>query len=404
MERITGIEKTGGMDFTDYRAFRKARVWKVYFEGNFQAHYGRDHAGAELEIGKELEWCGHRILVPAAYVCGRGLVVDFCLRVEADEMQAFTKKWGLNPKTGEQQEDTREFSPEEQMRIDAENPLAIEFRPELVLNGQHLEMSQSCGVSASPCMPVGWMDEEAAYVMKHYDLDRNAGWQITRASFPWKTSRRPKIWTLEVILKPGETAFLGPHFRVQKPGETVLLRRPETEEEYQLTVKSYCQEKLPDDTFAQLSSARADQLDFPSCVTVMGYTVTPSPETIRLTVMDCAESDSPRTKNSDGAVSSTENGPVSVFAAVGADREDKEADLSKTPETEDAQSGKEKDAETKAVPLASAISVICLSDDSDKNSRIQYASSALHFEPADDVEWRVVFYQKQGEQGRFSLI
>ena len=44
MERITGIEKTGGMDFTDYRAFRKARVWKVYFEGNFQEQYGRDHA------------------------------------------------------------------------------------------------------------------------------------------------------------------------------------------------------------------------------------------------------------------------------------------------------------------------------------------------------------------------
>ncbi len=33
--------------------------WKVFFEGDFWYHSGRDHAGKELRTEKEFEWAGH---------------------------------------------------------------------------------------------------------------------------------------------------------------------------------------------------------------------------------------------------------------------------------------------------------------------------------------------------------
>lgn len=68
-----------------------APEWKVYFDGTFWGHQGKDRAGKEIPIGKQFEWAGHHWLIPAAYSCSKGLVVDFCMRVEADEIRAFMK-------------------------------------------------------------------------------------------------------------------------------------------------------------------------------------------------------------------------------------------------------------------------------------------------------------------------
>ena len=39
-----------------------APEWKVYFEGNFWGHSGRDRAGTEIKLNKQFDWAGHHWL------------------------------------------------------------------------------------------------------------------------------------------------------------------------------------------------------------------------------------------------------------------------------------------------------------------------------------------------------
>ena len=36
--------------------------------------------GKSLRTEKEFEWAGHEWRIPAVYSCGKGLVIDFCMR------------------------------------------------------------------------------------------------------------------------------------------------------------------------------------------------------------------------------------------------------------------------------------------------------------------------------------
>ena len=61
--------------------------WKVYFNGNFWGHHGKDRAGIEIPLGKEFTWANHSWVIPAAYSCSKGLVMDFCMQVDPEAFQ-----------------------------------------------------------------------------------------------------------------------------------------------------------------------------------------------------------------------------------------------------------------------------------------------------------------------------
>lgn len=73
----------------------KQPEWKVYFDGNFWGHHGRDRAGKEQLLNKHFMWGGDAWQIPAMYTCSKGLVVDFCRQVEAVHIQSFLDKWQL---------------------------------------------------------------------------------------------------------------------------------------------------------------------------------------------------------------------------------------------------------------------------------------------------------------------
>ena len=147
--------------------------WKVYFDGNFWSSQGQDQAGAELRIGEPFQWAGRHWLLPAVYSCGEGLVLDLCMRIEPREMDAFMEKWDLTPENA----DYDRFTREQQMEIELNNPLHLEFYPELEVNGRKLTLSHSCAVHYLPWLPEKYPDEaaawglEAAPAAKHYGLD-----------------------------------------------------------------------------------------------------------------------------------------------------------------------------------------------------------------------------------------
>ncbi len=201
--------------------------WKVYFEGNFWGPHSRDHAGKEIRIDQEFDWAGHHWIVPAAYSCGKGLVIDFCMQVSVERIRSFIEKWNLSLENDSYEnghhwivpaayscgkglvidfcmqvsvERIRSFiekwnlslendsyenlTKEQQMQMEIENPLCLDFRPCIELNGNTLRMSHSCGLSFNPCLPKRRFHEpETKEVMEYYGLDESFGWIIGRSAF-----------------------------------------------------------------------------------------------------------------------------------------------------------------------------------------------------------------------------
>ena len=88
--------------------------WKVYFDGNFWEPSGKGHAETEIRLDKQFEWAGHHWIIPAAYSCNKGLVLDFCMCTLAEDIREFMKKWDLTPEN----DSCLNFTQEQQLQID----------------------------------------------------------------------------------------------------------------------------------------------------------------------------------------------------------------------------------------------------------------------------------------------
>lgn len=87
------------------------------------------------------------------------------------------KKWNLS-----WENDSREnFTHEQQMQIDLDNPFDFDFTAKLELNRQVLRRKHGCSVGFNPCMPESITDGlEAKWVMEHYGLDASYVWVFYR--------------------------------------------------------------------------------------------------------------------------------------------------------------------------------------------------------------------------------
>ena len=246
--------------------------WKVFFDGNFLGHPGKDHAGTEIRLDRQFEWAGYHWSVPAVYTCGKGLVVDFCMRVEAEDM---------------------------------ENSLCIDFNPQLELNGKIMRSSHGCSVSFSGCLP-DENDVEVKAVMEHYGLDVSYGWVISRNTFPWPVKYRPKIKMLSLIMEQQPVQIPGAHFKPHASGDSFTFKHPVSGMEYVLTVQKLEQQTIPQN---RISSGR---WIYPENYIAMSYTLSPEPDE-RIVVCDCNESDRPREIVTDEADDSV----IAKFVIIG---------------------------------------------------------------------------------------
>ena len=72
------------------------REWKVYFDNNFWGQPKGARAGTEIRLDREFDWAGYHWVIPAVYACEKGLVMEFCRRVEVEDIRDFMKKWNLS--------------------------------------------------------------------------------------------------------------------------------------------------------------------------------------------------------------------------------------------------------------------------------------------------------------------
>ncbi len=328
---------------------RQTPAWAVYFDGNFWGHRGGGQAGKEWAIHKTFEWAGHPWLIPSLYICGKGLVIDFCMRVEPSAIRNFMEKWDLHIES----ETHRHFSKEQQMLLDLDNPLHLQFHSTLQLNGKALHTTHGCGTAYIPCLPPAYiLESEGQRAVDHYGLDPNFGWMIQRCCYPWATKRKPKIGTLSVTLTPDKISRPGPHFQVNRPGDTVTFTHPQSGETHVLTVQDYEAQTI------DMSHMPHRGMSYPNHCVALHYTITPALPDGAMTLADCADSDLPRqvscaTRQSEGLPDAAATGIIG-----GADG-----------------------------PIAIFLRP-------NKPGKLCTACSSLHFAPVEHVEWRMIFHDK----------
>lgn len=325
-------------DYYEATADQAVPEWKVRFFN----HRDRSRAAKEIPMNKHFLWGDEEWCIPSIYVCGEGLVIDFLRKVPTDRIKAFMEKYHLNTDSS-----YTDFPLEMQLQIDADNPLSVDIRPEVTLNGKSLQSVGGSGYYWNPLfLEMNRSDTKAA--IQHYGLSPECGWALNQWSFKWNTKRPPKLTSLDVTMVRKKTAIPGPHFKAAAAGETVQFSHPVTNILHTLTVESVEQHTIDVNRLPQ-------DVEYPKNCVVIAYTISPELPRRSIQVQDTAPSDDPRQKNKD-------------------------------PQNH--------------IIIRGATSLAILPD----KSETHMACSALHFESVKDVEWCIVFHEKLKEDILISLI
>lgn len=331
--------------------------WAVYYEGGFGRHWGHDRPGQEIPVHKTFAWGGKTWYIPAVYACGKGLVVDLCVEIDPGELGAFQEKWAWT-------EGDRPLTPEDEERRDAENPMNVDYRPKVTVNGRALGGRSGCGSGWVPMYlrpedcrgAYNQQDWECLWLMEHYGLDPEKAWIFWRDSFPWATKAKPAVKTITLSLEGEPAAVPGPRFTVSGAGDSVDFTNPITGQSHTLRVVAYEAQEvdmsdLPD----------SEGWDYPTHCTFMTYTVEPELPREALSVQDVEHGDRPRPKPLDAIGGADGSAACSIGIIGGSDG-------------------------------PTSILVACGTGwlDSDP-PQLRSACSALRFAPPESVQWRTVF-------------
>lgn len=322
----------------------KFSEWKVYFDGNFWGHLSPQSAGKEIPANIQFTLDHKTWYIPSVYSCSKGLIVDFCVQIPVESICDFISKWKLSPEN-----DGSNFTNEQQMQAEAENPMTINISPEIILNGKKNSYSRGCSLSWNPCFP-NLNDIESEDVLRHYNLDPAYGWIIWRAAFPWATVRKPQISSLSVSVKHDLVEVSGSRFQKSLPGERVDFIHPITNVKHTLTIQEYEQQEMPADQFGDKN------YEYPAHCTVMSYTIYPDLPDDSFSIRDYNDGDRPRKKEIHTNEPQTSTDCIGIGVRV--------------------------------VAVSTNNSV---ADDKIENRAV---CSALYFNPTDTVEWQIIFHEK----------
>lgn len=259
--------------------------WKVYYDGNFWGHHGRDRAGKEIGIKKTFEWEGEHWYIPAVYACSKGLVIDFCMSASKKRINAFLEKYTVAAETADSDE-LEELS-------EKENPLNTNFRAVLTVNGKEIRQRHGCAVSFLPdeCIPIGERGSmEAELLLKHYGLDDSCGWAFRRVAFPWATKSKPVLRSLKLHMEKELVSVSSVCFETPSESKQIKLIHPNTGEEYVLEIVGTECGEMPQNAFGD------ESMEYPAHYTELTYTLSPELPAREFCIRDCHKGDSPRRK------------------------------------------------------------------------------------------------------------
>lgn len=322
------------------------KEWKVTFNGSFWGGEGKP--GTEVPIGKHFRWGREKWYIPAAYLCDEGLVVDFCMEAEPEEVSAFISKWDLL------NESSNQYIREQQAQMERENPLNANFHSEVTCNGEILHTKHSCAVVWLPasCVSDGIRQSDTAKgVLSHYGLDAAKGWAFHRTSYRWENAAERELYAITVRMERQREDLPSQRFTTPAVGKSVTLTHPLTGDRYTLTVHEAEQQEVPEHLFSD------PNMEYPNHLLAISYSLEPDITEWGFRLQDCADGDQPR----------RHGGQEGSATACGVDG-----------------------------PTA----VVVGSHD----PKLHAACSSLHFEPVEEVEWQAVFSEKLMEDIEITLM
>ena len=219
----------------------KESEWRVYFGASFGERGGRgEKPGEELPLNIEFTWDGRNWRIPAAYLCAKGLVIDLIACATREEMQAHAQKWGSKG----------ELSPSEERAAEAESPLRDDFVPSVQINGRCSRMERMTTLTL-PADGRGLSPTDRS-IVGHYGLDEHTPMLLGRVAFPWVTSKKPKLRSLQLTLSRRPSVRTGEPFFLHTAGESVAVTHPTSGTLHTLTVHQLRTRKLRESETAHL--------------------------------------------------------------------------------------------------------------------------------------------------------
>ena len=322
-----------------------APEWKVTWDGDL-FDQNPDTVGVEpFAVNAWFQWAGIDWYVPEVYPFDKGIVMHLLGKVNPDLVP-------LDEYEGY-------ISPEAHERMMAENPLNLHTRQELSINDIAMRPAGSVG---STWMPVQNWNVESKWFLEHYGLDLESAWQIHKIKFFWPACGKMDIEKMSLTMKQHPVSISGTHFKTPKAGNRVILTHPQTEKECVLHIDELKQETVDFGAFPDQS------MEYPSCYTQMNFRIEPDMTRNQFRIVDCAQSDQPRPRNGVKRDNGCSAASIGIIGGV--------------------------DGPT----------TIILGQPKAEVPQTHMASSSLHFEPAKEIEWRIVFQEIPNEDTTVSLI
>ena len=333
--------------------------WAVYFEHGFWNRNAKGKQGEEIAINKTFSWGDEIWHIPAVYSYSKGLVVDFCIEIQPEKEKAFIDKW--YPVLSKDENISNEL----REQIEQENPIDVNFRTHLQVNGKPVIAKHGNSVQWLPqaCLPDGVRNEsESKEIIRHYGLDETKVWSFHRWSFPWSSKRKPEIKSISLKIEREPVTIQGVHFKNPSVGDEISFVHPIHGTEHKLTVLGYEKQEFPRQGFQH------EEYEFPTLHTAMTYTLEPELPGRNFQVRDCLQNELPKRKPRNQFEPQANYDACAITIIGGADG-----------------------------PTAVFIS-------GGQNSEQHRALSALRFEHADDIEWKIVFREKMMEDIEVELL
>ncbi len=327
--------------------------WDVYFASGFNGTK-KGKKGEKFSVNKFFKWAEKEWIIPSAYICPKGLVIDICEKTDSSLIKKFMEKWsfcGYN----------EDSLPIEQKEIFLnEIPTPMSFRCKLRVNGKLSMNSFGSSITYIPqeYLPDGdESNRNSIKAVNYYNLDKNEGWTVHRISIPWATTKKPVIRSMELELIADIKTIYGDKFINPTVGDKIPFINPLDGTEHTLQIKEITENE---------TDFSIEGYEFPKKNTKMSFSIKPDIEKKYFSIRDTKENDAPIRKEK----TETKNCAESIAIIGGADG-----------------------------PTA-----FFISEKQDSENDIHTASSALKWEHENEIEWQFVFRKKPDEDIKLQLI
>ncbi len=327
----------------------KAPEWKVVSNGQLIDDDPDAPGGKPVPVNVTFSWAGIEWFIPEIYPFDDSVSVYILGRIDPAKVPVFPEGTVVNE--------------EDQERMNAENPMNIDTRFELFVNGLRLI---SCGSTGMNWMPIDNWGHEPKWVLEHYGMDMNYAWRVARANFRWPGNRRRELKDVSFTIKQDPISVSGTHFVTPLEGESVIVKHPQTGSEYTVYVDELAKEQL------DAPMVNRGEMEYPSKYTRMSYRIWPDLDRKQFRIVDCSPNDQPRPREGYKRDPNVAVSTVGFGIIGGAD--------------------------------GPTVMIMGQKNAPQTQAKNRFAVSSPHFEYPETIEWRIIFHEKPNLDFTISLI